>query len=217
MTPKSCPRCKQPLSDARGPLSEHVCATCTGRFLEPSGVERLVHEEMGYDVAFLRELTGHFAGPKLPCPQCHSNMSPLRLRGEASDYCSACGGLWLDPGELGGVSDGRYREPPAPKPRPEVDPGPRAQPVVDFETEVAKVRAGMWQTPGMDLEEPEEDTGENPWVQALLGVVLLTLGINLVVQGERMRTVECTWSDQQRTCTFDAGNAAAHRAGVEFE
>jgi hypothetical protein len=58
----------------------------------------------------LGELAGFFSGTRLACAGCGGAMRPLRLRGVVVDLCFACGGLWLDRGELSRLSGGRHAE-----------------------------------------------------------------------------------------------------------
>ena len=34
------------------------------------------------------------------CPKCSHDLRPIDHEGVTADYCRACGGLWLDAGEL---------------------------------------------------------------------------------------------------------------------
>ncbi|HUQ45377.1 MAG TPA: zf-TFIIB domain-containing protein [Gemmatimonadaceae bacterium] len=43
----------------------------------------------------------------LECPRCRETMQALRLGTTIARECAACGGLWLDPEMLQGLSDGR--------------------------------------------------------------------------------------------------------------
>lgn len=128
-TPAPCPRCGLVLYLNVGELCESVCAHCRGRFLPPSAVEHLVHGQLGISMVVLRELAGHFAGPRLTCPECRSFMNPMKLRNIPLDVCLGCGGLWCDAGEFLRLSEGRYQEiqPTQPAPEPP-DPTPASAP-----------------------------------------------------------------------------------------
>lgn len=105
----TCPTCSHlHLERLGGALDELRCPACGGRFLQQAGVERLVEEELGVTRDMLRELSRYFGGERRTCPSCRSRMSAVRLKGVTADLCTGCGGLWLDPGELGQLSSGRY-------------------------------------------------------------------------------------------------------------
>ena len=105
-----CPRCRTLLSAGDGALLEDVCGACHGRFLPAAATERVVVEELGVDRATLKEIAELFSGLRVPCPGCTTAMRPLRLHGVLVDLCFACGGLWLDGGELTSLTAGRYAE-----------------------------------------------------------------------------------------------------------
>ena len=109
---QGCARCgpAQSLTPQCGELDEAVCPKCSGRFLSASGLRTLVEQHLGITVAFLRELAGHFAGPRLSCPGCGQAMRPVTLRGVPVDLCVLCGGMWCDPGELTRLGEGRFQE-----------------------------------------------------------------------------------------------------------
>jgi len=42
------------------------------------------------------------------CPKCGMDLATIRLRGVEVDACGACGGLWLDAGELEKLQEGFF-------------------------------------------------------------------------------------------------------------
>jgi hypothetical protein len=100
----------QTLKREVGALNESACDKCGGRLLPSEGVAQVVQTEMGLSPDTLKELAGHFAGPAVECPTCHAQMSPLALRGVQVELCMRCGSLWLDEGDLAGLSGGRHGE-----------------------------------------------------------------------------------------------------------
>ncbi len=44
--------------------------------------------------------TGSAAGPQTNCPRCKTGMNHIKRAGQILEACSACRGLWFDPGEL---------------------------------------------------------------------------------------------------------------------
>ncbi|MEW5847479.1 MAG: zf-TFIIB domain-containing protein [Myxococcota bacterium] len=109
-----CPRCRGglvPFSVTE--LSELRCAVCQGAWLDSPAVEAL-GEELGMRartfIARMRTALPPLWGA-LKCIRCHAPMSRLHLRTVEVDACARCGGMWLDPGELGRLSGGRHGEP----------------------------------------------------------------------------------------------------------
>jgi Zn-finger nucleic acid-binding protein len=93
-----------------GLLGEAVCPRCQGRFLPGEVTDRVVVDELGIGRDVLRALTNFSAGRSLRCSGCGAGMRALQLRGVPVDLCLACGGLWLDAGELRRLSAGRHAE-----------------------------------------------------------------------------------------------------------
>lgn len=121
-----------PLTPGAGALGEAVCGRCGGRLLDEAAVQRLIIEEHGIARDTLRELAGNFGRPTLRCAGCGQRMHPVRLRGVPLELCTGCGGVWLDAGELGRLSEGRWAEVagPAPPPDEHALPPPLAAPAV---------------------------------------------------------------------------------------
>jgi Zn-finger nucleic acid-binding protein len=108
-----CPRCHDVDLVAGGPLSSSTCDRCGGGFVPEDGFLVLL-DEIKCTRDELRELASLYGGERIVCPSCRSKMSPLTLRGQKVDVCFGCGSLWVDAGELEGVSAGRHGLP-APK------------------------------------------------------------------------------------------------------
>lgn len=106
----------EPRPDA---LGDHGCARCGGAHLPSPSVGRLLREELALDPAILQELPAVVAKKALPCADCGEEMASLSLRGAGVDFCSPCGALWLDGGELHRLTAGRHGEPRNPTERPE--------------------------------------------------------------------------------------------------
>ena len=123
-----CPRCQSALTPRRGELGEAACGSCGGRYLGSHAVQRVLVEEQGFSLAFLRQLTQLVGAPRVTCPECRLDTSPIPLRGRVLDLCLHCGGLWADAGELTAVSGGRHADSDAPGPMPPPPPPPRRAP-----------------------------------------------------------------------------------------
>lgn len=109
----TCPRCQAPLPPGvyEGATVE-TCTRCGGQWLgreelkqivdtrertwEPGALEAMRGVSVrGLDLARVRE--------DLACPDCAAVMEPFQYGGDSGiilDRCLACGGIWLDGGEL---------------------------------------------------------------------------------------------------------------------
>lgn len=47
--------------------------------------------------------------PHTTCPRCQNQLLPRVRNGVDVDYCSGCGGVWLDRGELEKIIERSYR------------------------------------------------------------------------------------------------------------
>lgn len=115
-TVERCPRCRGglvPFSVTE--LSELRCAVCQGAWLDSPAVAAL-GEELGMRartfIARMRTAFPPLWGALL-CVRCGLRMSRIKLRNVEVDACRNCGGMWLDSGELGRVSRGKWGEPSA--------------------------------------------------------------------------------------------------------
>jgi len=128
-----CPRCPaQEFGAEHGELGEHPCPECGGAYLPSSGVDRLADDYLDISSEQVRGLEGFVPKRPLPCPECGGDMSLLTLEGADLNFCSACGGLWFDDGELHRATGGRYGEPasrlPPRAPEPPSTPLPSNEP-----------------------------------------------------------------------------------------
>jgi Zn-finger nucleic acid-binding protein len=108
-----CPRCHDIELATGGPLSSSTCDRCGGGFVPEDGFAVLL-DEIKCTREEVRELASLYGGERIVCASCRSKMSPLTLRGQKVDVCFGCGSLWVDAGELEGISLGRHALP-APK------------------------------------------------------------------------------------------------------
>lgn len=100
----NCPKCnseKLVETPALGNIPLDVCPGCSGIWFDKGELEALLAKSQGSPAGSL-----DFLNPKessMNCPRCGKSMSrgglvnPLLL----VDKCEACGGVWLDPNELG--------------------------------------------------------------------------------------------------------------------
>lgn len=110
-----CARCQTPLSP-----SEHAglewCPSCGGHLVTPHAV-MTVASRANVPLSVLGELAAS-GKPSVGCPACGTVMKAFSMKGATVDGCQACGHLWLDAGELAGVTRGAMPEPPRPQGAP---------------------------------------------------------------------------------------------------
>lgn len=73
-----------------------LCRECSGHWIPGNRVQKLLGENTKKGV---RRLSGTSA-TSLDCPYEGAGLHELTVQGVTIDVCSACGGLWLDRGEL---------------------------------------------------------------------------------------------------------------------
>jgi Zn-finger nucleic acid-binding protein len=98
----SCPRCRRSLQPRTRERDEyHLCARCSGIFLDLATFNRLWYELARDNVesAPPAELRARPAIYRLPCPVCRGKMERVDLLGVPIDRCPV-DGLWFDPPEL---------------------------------------------------------------------------------------------------------------------
>jgi Zn-finger nucleic acid-binding protein len=99
-----CPRCGTVL-DARthAGITAAICPQCGGGWLSTADLERAIRavaSEQGVVLRTLALLEGASHPTTLTCPQCAATLlEQLTLRGVEVERCSACRGVFLDPGE----------------------------------------------------------------------------------------------------------------------
>jgi Zn-finger nucleic acid-binding protein len=109
----ACPRCGSPLepSEYEG-ATVHCCGRCRGQWLGPAELKQIVDSRKArWDPDRLAALRATSARrvplgavrEELPCPECGGVMDTFNYGGDSGvllDKCPACGGIWLDGGEL---------------------------------------------------------------------------------------------------------------------
>ena len=107
-----CPRCDEPLNDARGAFDERACPRAHGALIDGHASERLL-ERARLDPQIVRELAREQGAERVRCASCNQMMRETRLRSIPIDLCLSCGAMWLDDTELEALSgDAAFREPP---------------------------------------------------------------------------------------------------------
>lgn len=112
--PRTCPRCRVALHQARGALmTVDVCTTCGGAFFDFGELAKLIRQQpeqlgkldalikpagRGRDESQQREM--------IHCPACETGMEAYRYAGSTDIWlneCPQCNGAWADDGELKAV------------------------------------------------------------------------------------------------------------------
>lgn len=104
----SCPRCQAKLTERRirpegapEQVAVDLCASCGGLWLDRGEAEAICPT-----VAYLERrhveisLVGQIRGGIMKCPRCGGMPYQFPLGDMEVDYCSGCGGVWLDAPEL---------------------------------------------------------------------------------------------------------------------
>lgn len=105
-----CPSCRMVFLDPpAGDLADRECTRCAGRLLDREAVRRVVLDPMGKTPGDLKDAASGAKGDGAVCPSCARAMSPVLLDGDVIiDLCVGCGATWLEEGELGRLSQGRW-------------------------------------------------------------------------------------------------------------
>jgi Zn-finger nucleic acid-binding protein len=109
--PIQCPACAVPMDEMpatplEGPaVTVDVCSRCGGLWLDPDEIAVVV-PQLEVVKAQARSLgTSVRRGTGIPaCPRCYEAPLEISVLGLVVDYCTACGGLWLDGDEHTGFS-----------------------------------------------------------------------------------------------------------------
>lgn len=102
-----CPRCNSELgerwvavSGAERDACVHLCESCSGIWLDEEALESVCPTLS--DLPARRAevmLTARRGAGIAACPRCAAPPHEVLVLGVAIDFCTACGGVWLDPGE----------------------------------------------------------------------------------------------------------------------
>ena len=112
--PRTCPRCRVPLHQARGAsMVVDVCTTCGGAFFDLGELARLIAqhpEQLGALDALSKSQTPPLDEKQqremIHCPACQTGMEAYRYAGCTNVWlheCPQCNGAWADDGELQAV------------------------------------------------------------------------------------------------------------------
>ncbi|MEL6180591.1 MAG: phospholipid scramblase-related protein [Myxococcota bacterium] len=100
------------LQPTAGSLVAWACPETGGIFLSPNSVYHLIQNILGMDFGTLRALPDYTedrgSNTPLLCSECDTPMKTVVLKDVPVDYCTMCGSLWFDPGELHALTEGRF-------------------------------------------------------------------------------------------------------------
>ena len=110
MNEPTCPRCHQPLRFAGDETRVLRCEQCAGLFVpQVSGQQDFFAEPADAHPGTTRAdpCADPTAESRLRCPGCGTPMQRMSIEEAEVDHCPACGGRWLDAGDLpsGGPTD----------------------------------------------------------------------------------------------------------------
>ncbi|MDH4035017.1 MAG: zf-TFIIB domain-containing protein [candidate division Zixibacteria bacterium] len=93
-----CPKCSGPMSNLGiSDLSVKQCHRCSGTWLELAEIKSQLDKST--QLWAVLEKGGVATG--LPCPTCrYQHLSRAKYGNSEIDWCSACKGMFFDPGEL---------------------------------------------------------------------------------------------------------------------
>lgn len=96
-----CPRCHVVLETVESEAETFSCGTCRGIYVRGAETPNHFLAEMAKQLDSNEGETEQ-ASNRLECPGCQQQMQEVRLEEAAIDYCTECGGTWLDEGEKPG-------------------------------------------------------------------------------------------------------------------
>lgn len=96
--PLCCPRDRTELTPFRiGEVSVDTCGRCSGVWLDAGELARVAHDE---EMEQLVRASVDAVPSAFACPRCAGVCRAAKLEGVEMDSCAACGGIWVDAGEL---------------------------------------------------------------------------------------------------------------------
>jgi Zn-finger nucleic acid-binding protein len=109
--PINCPACavamaEMPATPPEGPsVTVDVCSRCGGLWLDAAEIQVVVPQLEAVKSQAQALATSIRRGTGIPaCPRCFEAPVEINVFGLTVDYCTACGGLWLDGDEHTGFS-----------------------------------------------------------------------------------------------------------------
>jgi len=94
----NCPRCDLLLQPASEGGESLTCTTCGGMFVPGSKLRCAIHKEIAGGNSGEPHDEVSTSEP-IKCPGCAEPMQEIRVGESSIDFCTACGGTWLDAGE----------------------------------------------------------------------------------------------------------------------
>ena len=102
----NCPKCRHELSEfsTKEGVVIDVCDRCQGVWFDRG--EMAAYADLARDVPELQAVWSNASNTQNPCPRCRTNLEEMQYSTQDTlliDRCPACGGIWLDSGELGKI------------------------------------------------------------------------------------------------------------------
>lgn len=102
----NCPKCRHELSEfsTKDGVVIDVCDGCQGVWFDRG--EMAAYADLARDVPDLQKVWNNASTTRNPCPRCRTNLEEMQYSAQDPlliDRCPACGGIWLDSGELGKI------------------------------------------------------------------------------------------------------------------
>lgn len=101
----TCPRCREAMTvvqNRRAVIDR--CASCKGTFFDQGEMIRLLGESADPKYWLQAASSSQVGVSEIDCPRCTTGMALRKLAAAdlqvEIDHCGACGGLWLDGGEV---------------------------------------------------------------------------------------------------------------------
>jgi Zn-finger nucleic acid-binding protein len=106
---RKCPDCRQPMTaDRRGDIAVDVCKACAGIWLDEGELRQVMQSDplglISLEESHAPEVAPLAAATRLRrCPDCDRGLDRYRYLYDSPvqlDLCAACGGVWVEDGEL---------------------------------------------------------------------------------------------------------------------
>ncbi|MCH7990030.1 MAG: zf-TFIIB domain-containing protein [Planctomycetes bacterium] len=94
-----CPRCRKQLNASTEQNGSLSCESCGGMFVPGSENRSAILKELANRTP-QESSDAESAAESIHCPACSVSMQEIRMGEAAIDFCSDCGGTWLDAGEI---------------------------------------------------------------------------------------------------------------------
>lgn len=111
MTATRCPKCSGSLKEKTvRNQSARECTGCGGLWIDVDAMSTAAGKPMSLWSVVEAELKHDARDTDMPCPSCSDRtLQATDFQGAELDWCSACRGVFLDPGEMKAVAKSHHR------------------------------------------------------------------------------------------------------------